>query len=144
MNVFIVGSGGREHALAWACARSDDGVQVLIAPGNGGTRGIAESVAVNPVDADAIASIARARRVDLVVIGPDAAAAAGVADACNAGGIPVFGPTAAAARVESSKEFAKSLMDEAHIRTARWRSGGVEDIVSLQAFIEELDGRCAV
>ena len=73
---------------------------MIVAPGNGGTAGIAENVAVDVIDAQAVAQLAAEREVDLVIIGPDAAAAAGVADACDARGIPVFGPTAAAARIE--------------------------------------------
>ena len=88
--VLIVGSGGREHALAWACSRDAPEVSIIVAPGNGGTASIAENVAVDVVDAAAVARLASERAVDLVIIGPDAAAAAGVADACHAQGIPVF------------------------------------------------------
>ncbi len=98
--VLIVGGGGREHALAWVCARNRDDVELIVAPGNGGTALIAENVALSATDATGIARLAREREVDLVIIGPDAAAAAGVADACVAAGVTVFGPTAAAARIE--------------------------------------------
>ncbi|MFN2582622.1 MAG: phosphoribosylamine--glycine ligase [Candidatus Dormibacteria bacterium] len=144
MRVLIVGSGGREHALAWWCRRDRDDVEVIAAPGNGGTADIAENVPLDPEDAHAVARLARGRDVDLVVIGPDAAAAAGVADACTANGIAVFGPTAAAARIESSKSFAKELMDDAGIPTARWLSGGADERESLLRFVHELRGRCVV
>ena len=144
MRILIVGGGGREHALAWWCRRDRDDVQLICAPGNGGTEHIAENVPVDVTDADEVARLARERGVDLVVIGPDAAAAAGVADACGRNGIAVFGPTAAAARIESSKTFAKRLMDEAGIPTARWRSGSVEARGALRGFIRELDGICVV
>jgi phosphoribosylamine--glycine ligase len=140
----IVGSGGREHALAWACLRGAPDLSVIVAPGNGGTADIAENIPVDVTDAQAVARLAAERDVDLVVIGPDAAAAAGVADACIARGILVFGPTAAAARIESSKTFAKQVMDSAGIPTARWLSGDAADRNRLSAFVAELGGRCVV
>ncbi len=142
--VLIVGSGGREHALAWACRRDAPGVAIIVAPGNGGTADIAENVAVDVTDAPAVARLASERAVDLVIIGPDAAAAAGVGDACTARGIPVFGPTAAAARIELSKTFAKQVMDAAGIPTARWLAGEAADRARLSAFVAELDGLCVV
>jgi phosphoribosylamine--glycine ligase len=142
--VLIVGSGGREHALAWACLRDAPDLSVIVAPGNGGTASIAENVAVDVTDAHAVARLAAERGVDLVIIGPDAAAAAGVADACHARGILVFGPTAAAARIESSKTFAKQLMETAGIPTARWCAGDAADRARLSAFIVELGGACVV
>jgi phosphoribosylamine---glycine ligase len=142
--ILIVGSGGREHALAWACRRDAPEVSIIVAPGNGGTSDIAENVAVDVTDATAVARLAVERSVDLVVIGPDAAAAAGVADACTARGVLVFGPTAAAARIESSKTYAKQVMDDAGIPTARWIAGGVEERTQLSAFVAELRGMCVV
>jgi phosphoribosylamine---glycine ligase len=142
--VLIVGSGGREHALAWACLRDAPDVAIIVAPGNGGTADIAENVAVDVTDAPAVARLALERAVDLVIIGPDAAAAAGVADACSARGILVFGPTAAAARIESSKTFAKTVMDAAGIPTARWLAGEAADRARLSAFAAELGGACVV
>ena len=141
--VLIVGGGGREHALAWACAQ-DHGVDIVCAPGNGGTASIAKNVRVEVTDAAAVAALAVEEHADLVVVGPDAAAAAGVADACLRRGIAVFGPTAAAARIESSKSFAKRLMDEAGIPTARWTSGGAGDRGRLRAFIAKLGGACVI
>lgn len=144
MRVLIIGGGGREHALAWWCRRDRDDVELIVAPGNGGTADIAENVPLDVTDAAAAARLARERAVDLVVIGPDAAAAAGVADACIASNIAVFGPTAAAARIESSKTFAKQVMDEAGIATARWASGSAAERERLRDFIRELEGRCVV
>jgi phosphoribosylamine---glycine ligase len=141
--VMIVGGGGREHALAWVCGR-DPQVEVVCAPGNAGTAAIARNVAVDVSDARAVAEVAERERADLVVIGPDAAAAAGVADACAARDIAVFGPTAAAARIESSKAFAKQLMVEASIPTARFVAGGVEDRAMLRRFVADLGGACVV
>lgn len=144
MRVLIAGSGGREHALAWACTQGHPEVEVICAPGNGGTAALARNVAVAADDPVAVVRAARACQADLVVIGPDAALAAGVADACIAAGIAAFGPTAAAARIESSKWFAKMLMDTAAIPTARWRSAGAEDRDELLGFIDDLGGRCVV
>src|SRR5438445_3509362 len=101
--VVVVGGGAREHAIAWAVERERDDVEVICTPGNGGTATIAENVAVDVTDAAAVARLAKDRGAGLVVIGPDSAAAAGVADACSALGIAVVGPTAAAARIESAK-----------------------------------------
>jgi len=144
MRILILGGGGREHALAWACLRDRDDVELICAPGNAGTAELADNVALDVTDTDRIAGLAVERAVDLVVIGPDASAAAGVADACHAAGIAVFGPTAAAARIESSKTFAKTLMEVAGIPTARWMSGGAGERTQLRSFIAQLDGWCVV
>jgi len=142
--VLIVGGGGREHALAWACRRDAGDVELIVAPGNAGTAAIAENIAVDVTDAAAVARLAADRAVDLVVIGPDAAAAAGVADACAERGVVVFGPTASAARIESSKTFAKQVMDDAGIPTARWVAGTAEDRPRLMGFIHDVGGACVV
>jgi phosphoribosylamine---glycine ligase len=144
VRVLIVGSGGREHALAWVCRRDAPDAEVLVAPGNGGTAALAENIAVDVEDAQAVARLAADRDVDLVIIGPDAAAAAGVADSCIERGIPVFGPSAAAARIESSKTFAKQVMDEAGIPTARWVAGTTADRKRLSDFVAEQRGACVV
>jgi phosphoribosylamine--glycine ligase len=144
VRVLIVGSGGREHALAWVCRRDAPDTEVIVAPGNGGTAAIAENIPIDVEDAHAVARLAGDRDVDLVVIGPDAAAAAGVADACADRGVLVFGPTAAAARIESSKTFAKQVMDAAGIPTARWVAGGAGDRRKLRAFVADLGGACVV
>jgi phosphoribosylamine--glycine ligase len=118
MNVLIVGSGGREHALAWKLAQSPLIERLLIAPGNPGTALVGHNV---PLAADAtrlLVDVARHEQVSLVVIGPEGPLAAGRADELIAAGIPTFGPTAAAARLESSKIFAKQLMQQAGIPCA--------------------------
>ncbi len=119
--VLVVGGGGREHALAWALRRSPEVELVLAAPGNPGTAEVAENVAVAATDARALAELALARGVTLAVLGPDAAVAAGVADALAVAGIPCFGPTAAAGRLETSKVFAKQLMRRLGVPTADFR-----------------------
>ncbi len=118
MNVLIVGSGGREHALAWKLAQSPDIQELLIAPGNAGTSRHGRNVPVNADQPDLLLEIARHAHVDLVVIGPEAPLVAGLADRFAEAGIAVFGPSAAAAQIEGSKIFAKELMQEAGVPTA--------------------------
>src|SRR5579863_4030027 len=115
MRVLVVGAGGREHALTWLCARSGRASKLFAAPGNAGMEQLADLVPVAATDAPALAGAVREHQIDLVIVGPDAALEAGVADACAAAGALVFGPTRAAAQIESSKLFAKQLMDEAGI-----------------------------
>jgi phosphoribosylamine--glycine ligase len=118
VDVLVLGSGGREHALAWRLARDDGVGEVRIAPGNGGTPAVAATVADLDVnDPRAVALHAARERYDLVVIGAEAPLAAGVADALLAASIPVFGPARAAARLESSKAFAKEQMRRAGVPT---------------------------
>jgi phosphoribosylamine--glycine ligase/phosphoribosylaminoimidazole synthetase len=120
MRVLIVGSGAREHAIARAVSRSPLLSRLWIAPGNAGTALLGENAPVSATDIAAIADLARRERIDLVVPGPEAPLAAGLADAMRGLGLPCFGPTAAAARIESSKAFAKAFMDRHGIPTARW------------------------
>ena len=119
MRVLVLGGGGREHALAWRLARDESVEQVWIAPGNGGTPAVAESVADLPIDDPAaVARHAARERYDLVVIGPEAPLAAGVVDALRQASVPTFGPSRAAARLESSKAFAKEQLRRAGVPTA--------------------------
>lgn len=119
MKVLVVGSGGREHALAWKLARSPRVEKIFCAPGNGGTSGVATNVPLTEIP-DLVA-FALGERIDLTVIGPDDALAAGIVDAFDAVGLRVFGPRAAAARLESSKSFAKDFMRRHGIPTAASR-----------------------
>ena len=144
IRVLVVGGGAREHALVWACRESVLPEEVLCAPGNGGTAGQAENVPLRPDDAEGLLRLIVDRSIELVVLGPEAAVVAGVADRCSDLGIACFGPTADAGRVESSKTFAKALMDEAGIPTARWQSGGAGDRDALLVFARDLGGACAV
>lgn len=122
MKVLIVGGGGREHALLWALHRDNPEAQFFCLPGNAGTTQLATNLPGSATDVGAVTAAAAERSVDLVVVGPEAPLAAGLADRLQQAGIPVFGPTAAAARIESSKAFAKALMVEAGIPTARART----------------------
>jgi phosphoribosylamine---glycine ligase len=118
VRVLVIGSGGREHALCLALAADPAVTSLVCAPGNAGTAAVAEQRGVDPVDGAAVAALATELRAELVVIGPEAPLVAGVADAVRAAGIDCFGPSAAAARLEGSKAFAKDVMAAAGIPTA--------------------------
>ena len=120
MKVLVVGAGGREHALAWKIARSPLVKQILIAPGNPGTAEVGENVPVKADDVAGLVTLARERKVDLVVVGPEAPLVAGLADALEAGKIAVFGPTRAAAELEGSKAFTKQFLVRHRIPTAEY------------------------
>ncbi len=117
-SVLVVGGGGREHALVWAFQKSPQVGRVFAAPGNAGTAQIAENVAVGTGDIEALAKFARSEKVDLTVVGPEAPLAEGIVDRFHAAKLPIFGPTKQAARIESSKIFAKELVLKAGIPTA--------------------------
>ncbi len=118
MRVLLLGSGGREHALAWKLQQSDAVDDLLMLPGNPGMERLGIRVeGVDPTDAGAVAALSRQQHVDLVVVGPEAPLAAGVGDAVRRQGIAVFGPDRAGARLESSKAFAKEIMAEAGVPT---------------------------
>ena len=127
MNVLVLGSGGREHALAWAIAKSPRLDSLFVAPGNGGTATIAKNVPLDMNDADAVIGFARSENIDLVVIGPEAPLVAGVADAIRAAGIAVFGPGAQGARLEGSKSFSKEFMLAHGLPTARYKKCTSQD-----------------
>ena len=118
MRVLLVGSGGREHALAWSLASSPSLTELHAAPGNPGIAGLATCHPLAPEDGDALLALARSLGLDLVVVGPEAPLVAGVADVLRHAGISVFGPSAAAARIEGSKGFAKDVMAAGGIPTA--------------------------
>jgi phosphoribosylamine--glycine ligase len=117
--VLLVGSGGREHALAWALSRSDHLDELHAAPGNPGIAALAHCHPLRADDPATLVSLARELRIDLVVVGPEAPLVAGLADELRHRGIAVFGPSAAAAQIEGSKAFAKEVMDAAGVPTAR-------------------------
>jgi phosphoribosylamine--glycine ligase len=119
MRVLIVGGGGREHALAWKFKRDDPSVELIATPGNPGIAEIAECVDISPTDLPALQKLAKDRSVDLTVVGPEAPLALGIVNQFRATGLEIFGPTKEAAEIETSKAFAKQLMFEANVPTAR-------------------------
>lgn len=119
--VLVVGGGAREHALAWAIAKSPNVGDVFVAPGNAGTSQGVHNVHIDSTDVVNLVSFAKATGVGLVVVGPENALAAGVVDACCEQQVPVLGPSRAAARIETSKALAKKLMERAGIPTAAFR-----------------------
>ena len=139
--VLVLGGGGREHALAWKLAHEPGVDEVLVAPGSAGIAaepGV-RTVLVNPLDVDAVVSLARQASPSLVVVGPEAPLAAGVADALVAAGIPVFGPGRAAARLETSKAFCHEVAMAAGVRAARARAFGGDELGTALEYIRELD-----
>ncbi|MFT3873201.1 MAG: phosphoribosylamine--glycine ligase [Nocardioides sp.] len=121
MRTLVIGTGGREHALAWALSRDPGVSEVHAAPGNPGIAEVATLHDVDPMDGAAVADLARELGIDLVVVGPEAPLVAGVADAVRAAGIACFGPTRQAAQLEGSKAFAKDVMQVAGVPTASAR-----------------------
>ncbi|MBY0396483.1 MAG: phosphoribosylamine--glycine ligase [Thermoleophilia bacterium] len=118
MNILILGSGGREHALAWAVKQNPKCDRLIVAPGNAGIAGLAECAGIDILDGTVVAAFCEENAVDFVIVGPEAPLAAGVADALRAAGILTFGPSAAAARLESSKAFTKEICDACGAPTA--------------------------
>ncbi len=136
MKVLVIGNGGREHALAWKLAQSERVSQVLVAPGNGGTARDErlDNVPISPTDAKALADFAVEHKVALTVVGPEAALAAGVVDEFRARGLRIFGPTQAAAQLESSKAFAKDFMKRHGIPTAAYET--FSDPAAAHAYVD--------
>lgn len=119
MKVLLIGGGGREHALAWKLVRESPEVEIVAAPGNPGIATLGRCVAVSATDVDALVALAEAERPAFTLVGPEAPLALGIVDRFRARGLPIFGPTQAAARIETSKAFAKQLMLDAGVPTAR-------------------------
>jgi phosphoribosylamine---glycine ligase len=140
VRIFIVGSGGREHALAWRLSAS--GHEVLAAPGNPGVAQVAQLIDLAMDDFDALAALALERKVDVVVIGPEAPLVAGLADRLRRLGLAVFGPSASAARLEGSKVFAKEFFQRHGIRTAEFVE--CAEAAGVDRALAELGGRVVV
>jgi phosphoribosylamine--glycine ligase len=127
VKILVIGSGGREHALVWKLAQSPEADRIFGAPGNGGTEGVGENVSIPANDLPKLARFAKENRIDLTVVGPDDALAAGFVDLFEAEGLRVFGPNKKAARLEASKIFAKELMRAEKIPTAQARTFSSSD-----------------
>ena len=141
-NILLLGAGGREHALLMKLAESPRAGKLYVAPGNGGMLQIAQAAPVNQDDPAEVAAWAKENGIGLVVVGPEAPLVEGVADAVRAAGIACFGPSADAAQMEGSKEFAKKVMARAGVPTAAYRS--FTDRAAAEAYVRELAGPCVV
>lgn len=142
LKVLVVGSGGREHALVWKLAQSPRVTKVFCAPGNAGIATQAECVPIPATDLQSLRDFALAQQVDFTVVGPEAPLAAGIADVFRAAGLRIFGPSRAAARLESSKAFAKELMAKYGIPTGRFQI--FHNPKEAKAYLRQWDGPCAV
>lgn len=134
MKVLVIGSGGREHAIVDALTRSPQVEKIYAAPGNAGMAAQAECVAIRETEIEKLAAFAKEHGVELTVVGPEVALAAGVADCFKAEGLRIFGPSKAAARIESSKEFAKELMAKYNIPTAGFKA--FTEYAEAKAYVE--------
>ena len=149
MNILILGSGGREHSLAWAVKQNPKTDRLIVAPGNAGIAMLAEVAAIDVLDAAAVVDFCAENAIDFVIIGPEGPLAAGVADATRAAGILTFGPSAAAARLEASKAFTKEICDACGAPTARYgrftESGAAKDYIRAQGapIVVKADGLAA-
>jgi phosphoribosylamine---glycine ligase len=149
VNVLVIGSGGREHALCWKIAQSKDINKIYCTPGNGGISDVAECHDINATDISGLIDFSRNMKIDLVVVGPENALAAGIVDAFQKKGVPIFGPLARGAAIEASKIFSKELMRESSIPTAPFQV--FDSYEKAQAYIEAMqppfvikaDGLCA-
>lgn len=137
MKVLVIGNGSREHAIAWKLAQSDMVNEVLTAPGNAGTHLVGRNVAIGAGDIEALAEFVQGNGVNFSVVGPEAPLAMGIVDCFERRGLAVFGPTAAAARIESSKTFAKRLMQDYGVPTAACRA--FSDYDEATAYVEVCD-----
>ncbi|WP_298569099.1 phosphoribosylamine--glycine ligase [uncultured Aliiroseovarius sp.] len=135
MNILILGSGGREHALAWAVMQNPKCDRLIVAPGNAGMAQIAECASLDIEDGDAVVTFAQQNTIDFVIIGPEAPLAKGVADRLREAGVSVFGPSAEAAKLEASKSFTKEVCDAAGAPTAAY--GHFTDADAAKAYIRE-------
>lgn len=134
MKVLVIGGGGREHAIVHALSKSSKVTEIYAAPGNAGISKLAMCVNIKDTDVSNLVAFAKDEKIDLVVVGPEAALAVGVVDEMQKAGIPAFGPTKAAAQIESSKNFAKDLMSKYNIPTARYEV--FEDYESAISFVK--------
>ena len=142
INILLLGAGGREHALLVKLAESPRAGKLWVAPGNGGMLAMATPAPINPEMPSEVATFAKENNIGLVVIGPEAPLVVGVADAVRTAGIPCFGPSAAAARMEGSKRFAKQVMMRANVPTAHYRSFETQD--ECERFVASFGRPCVI
>jgi phosphoribosylamine--glycine ligase len=142
MKVLVIGKGGREHALVWRLHQCETVWKIFCAPGNPGIDQIAEPVPIAPTDGAALAEFAKSRSVDLTIVGPEDPLAAGVVDEFIRAGLKIFGPTAAAAQLETSKSFSKTIMREAAVPTADFAA--FDDAESARRYVKSRKGSMVV
>ena len=142
MKILIIGGGGREHALAWSISDSPLCDELIIAPGNPGIAQLGCCEAVSVEDTAALVELAKSKAADLVIVGPEVPLVEGLADNLAAAGIPVFGPRAAAARLEGSKAFAREFCERHHIPQPKWQN--FKEAKAAIAFATELNGYCVI
>jgi phosphoribosylamine---glycine ligase len=142
MRVLVIGKGGREHSIVWRLHQSQSVWKIFCAPGNPGINQIAEPVPIAPSDASALIDFVRTNKVDLTIVGPEDPLAAGIVDEFDRAGLKIFGPTKAAAQLESSKSFAKTIMREAGVPTADFEV--FDDAARARAYAESKGGRVVV
>lgn len=142
MNILVIGSGGREHALAWQCAKDSNVKKVYVAPGNAGTalESKCQNIMLKSSNDDAgehsaVIDFCQSNAIDMVIVGPEAPLVTGIVDACRDAGIPAWGPTAYCAQLEGSKTFAKEFMEQNNIPTAAYQ--GFTDTAAAKAYIDE-------
>ncbi len=135
MNVLVIGSGGREHALVWKLRQSRKVQEIFCAPGNAGIGSLAELVPVNGDDIDGLFQFAKRKKIDLTVVGPEIPLVKGIADLFEKNGMRIFGPTKYASQLEGSKVFAKNFMTKYHIPTASYKTFGRSEYAAAQQFI---------
>ena len=135
MNILILGSGGREHSLAWAVMQNPKCDKLIVAPGNAGIAEIAECASFDIMDGSVVVEFCAANAIDFVIIGPEAPLAVGVSDDLRAAGLSVFGPSAAAAALEASKAFTKEICDACAAPTAAY--GHFTDAATARAYVSK-------
>jgi phosphoribosylamine--glycine ligase len=144
MNILVIGSGGREHALVWKLKQSPSVKRISCAPGNAGIGELAELVDIQPNDFRSLREFAGTTKIDLTIVGPEQPLVNGIVDFFRESGLKIFGPTKAAARLEGSKVFAKTFMERNGIPTAKARSFTKSDIRELEQFVGSLASRPVV
>lgn len=146
MNILVIGAGGREHALAWQCAKDDNVQNIYVAPGNAGTalepkcqnvilQNVADAGESNNSEHSAVINFCQNNNIDMVIVGPEAPLVTGIIDACRDAGIQAWGPTAYCAQLEGSKTFAKEFMAQNNIPTAAYQ--GFTDTISAKAYVDQ-------
>jgi len=142
MKILIVGSGGREHVLAWKIKQSPQADQIFCAPGNGGIAEFAECIDIQATDKEALIAFAKKNKIDLTVVGPEAPLVDGIVDAFEAQGLRIFGPSMIPAQLEGSKAFAKEFMKRCHIPTANFEV--FSEIADAKEYISRCEFPCVV